>query len=80
MPRADSIGSHPFSFRALKVVRPRHSPNFGQLARDLDAEAQHLETVGQMTVPSTRAKSATKRATSNNASVIWLSCWERLAS
>jgi hypothetical protein len=46
MPRADSIGSNPFSFRALKVVRPRHSPNFGQLARDLDAEAQYLETVG----------------------------------
>ena len=46
MARADAIGSNPFSFCAFEIVRPRHSQNFGQLARDLDAEPENLETVG----------------------------------
>src|SRR6476646_6454738 len=45
MARADSIGSNPLSFYAFEVVRPCHSPNFRQLAGDLDAEAQDLETI-----------------------------------
>ena len=52
MARADSIGSNPLSFHTFEVLRPRHSPNFGQLARDLDAEPDSLETVGLHTDPS----------------------------
>src|SRR5688572_14401845 len=46
MARADAIGSNPFSFCAFEVVPPRHSQNFGQLARDLDAEPENLESLG----------------------------------
>jgi hypothetical protein len=40
-----SVRTHTRS-HAFEVVRPRHSQNFGQLARDLAAEAGNLETVG----------------------------------